>query len=72
MTHAKSNEALDLDDIDSVGGLVMAKLGDIPTEGQRIEFDQFDVMVKKMTGPRIVLVYVTPKQIDVDEFGLSG
>ncbi|GAA4027881.1 hemolysin family protein [Actimicrobium antarcticum] len=66
------NEALDLDDIDSVGGLVMAKLGDIPTEGQRVEFDQFDVMVKKMTGPRIVLVRVTPKQVDVDEFGLSG
>ncbi|MFT5532617.1 MAG: CBS domain containing-hemolysin-like protein [Burkholderiaceae bacterium] len=66
------NEALDLDDVDSVGGLVMAKLGNIPIEGQRVEFDQFDVMVKKMSGPRIVLVCVYPKQVDVDEFGLSG
>jgi CBS domain containing-hemolysin-like protein len=66
------NEALDLDDVDSVGGLVMAKLGNIPTEGQRVEFDQFDLMVKKMSGPRIVLVCVYPKQVDVDEFGMSG
>ncbi len=66
------NEALDLDDVDSVGGLVMAKLGNIPVEGQRVEFDQFDLMVKKMSGPRIVLVCVYPKQVDVDEFGMSG
>jgi CBS domain containing-hemolysin-like protein len=39
----------------------MVKLGDIPTEGQKIEFDQFDVVVKKMIGPRIVLGRVYPK-----------
>jgi CBS domain containing-hemolysin-like protein len=58
------NEELDLEGADSVGGLIMAKLGDIPTEGQKIEFDQFDVVVKKMTGPRIVLVRVYPKDSD--------
>ncbi|MEC5218297.1 CBS domain containing-hemolysin-like protein [Actimicrobium sp. GrIS 1.19] len=66
------NEELDLDDIDSVGGLIMAKLGDIPSEGQRIDFAQFHVVVKKMNGPRIVMVKVTPKAVDVDDFGLSG
>jgi CBS domain containing-hemolysin-like protein len=57
------NEALDLEGADSVGGLIIAKLRDIPTEGQKIEFDQFDVVVKKMAGPRIVLVRVYPKNV---------
>ncbi len=47
--------------VDSVGGLIMQTLGDLPEEGQRIEFPQFDVVVKKMNGPRIVLVRVMPR-----------
>lgn len=52
---------------DTIGGLVMWKLGDLPEEGQKIEFDQFDVVVKKLIGPRILLVRVYPK-IEVDIF----
>ena len=48
------------EDVDSVGGLIMAKLGDLPHEGQKIGFDGFDIVVKKMNGPRIVLVKVYP------------
>ncbi|RLM48904.1 hypothetical protein DVK02_18500, partial [Halobellus sp. Atlit-31R] len=55
------NEEMGLDDVESVGGLLMAKLGDIPKQGQRIDFPQFDVVVKKMNGPRILLVKVFPK-----------
>ncbi len=55
------NETMGLDDVESVGGLLMAKLGDIPKQGQRIEFPQFDVVVKKMNGPRILLVKVFPR-----------
>ncbi|RJG15797.1 hemolysin family protein [Massilia cavernae] len=55
------NETLGLDEVESVGGLLMVKLGDIPKQGQRIEFPQFDVVVKKMNGPRIVLVKVLPR-----------
>ncbi|RZA36481.1 MAG: HlyC/CorC family transporter [Lysobacteraceae bacterium] len=55
------NEAMGLDDVESVGGLLMAKLGDIPKQAQRIGFPQFDVVVKKMNGPRILLVKVYPK-----------
>ncbi|MBL8258305.1 MAG: HlyC/CorC family transporter [Candidatus Competibacteraceae bacterium] len=51
--------------VDSIGGLVMWKLGDVPHEGQKIEFDQFDVVVKKMNGPRIMLVRVYPKVSEV-------
>ena len=56
------NEELGLDDVESVGGLIMVKLGDIPKQGQRITFVDFDIVVKKMNGPRIVLLKVIPKQ----------
>jgi len=55
------NEEFDLEGADSVGGLIMVKLGDIPAEGQKVAFQQFDVVVKKMIGPRIVLVRVYPR-----------
>ena len=55
------NEEMGLDDVESVGGLLMAKLGDIPKQGQRIEFPKFDVVVKKTNGPRILLVKVIPQ-----------
>jgi len=65
-----NNEEMGLDEVESVGGLLMVKLGDIPTPGQRIEFPRFDVVVKKMNGPRIVLVKVIPqleRAVDADE-----
>jgi CBS domain containing-hemolysin-like protein len=46
---------------DTVAGLVLWSLGDLPTVGQRIAFTQFDVVIKKMVGPRILLVRVYPK-----------
>jgi CBS domain containing-hemolysin-like protein len=64
------NETLGLDEVESVGGLLMVKLGDIPKQGQKIEFPQFDIVVKKMNGPRIVLVKVIPhagRHSDPDE-----
>lgn len=47
--------------VDSIGGLIMQQLGDLPEEGQRIHFPSFDAVVKKMNGPRIVLVRVIPR-----------
>ncbi|HJU99185.1 MAG TPA: hemolysin family protein [Burkholderiaceae bacterium] len=55
------NEELGLDEVESVGGLLMLKLGDIPRQGQRVSFRYFDIVAKKMTGPRILLVKVIPK-----------
>lgn len=55
------NEEMGLDEVESVGGLLMAKLGDIPKQGQRIEFPKFDVVVKRANGPRILLVKVIPQ-----------
>jgi CBS domain containing-hemolysin-like protein len=56
------NEELELEDEVSIGGLIMSKLQDIPVEGQKIQFHQFDILVKKMNGPRIVFVQVHPKE----------
>jgi CBS domain containing-hemolysin-like protein len=52
---------LDSDEVESIGGLIMLKLGDLPVEGQKIEFPQFNAVVRKMNGPRIVLVRIHPK-----------
>ncbi|WP_027797829.1 hemolysin family protein [Paraburkholderia acidipaludis] len=61
---------IDIDEgrAESVGGLVIHALNDLPAEGQRVSFPQFDIVVKKMKGPRIVLVRVYPKGL-VDEGG---
>jgi CBS domain containing-hemolysin-like protein len=55
---------IDIDEgrAESVGGLVINALGDLPSEGQRVNFDRFDIVVKKMNGPRIVLVRVYPHE----------
>ncbi|SAK95982.1 CBS domain-containing protein [Caballeronia fortuita] len=60
---------IDIDEgrAESVGGLVINALGDLPTEGQRVEFDAFDIVVKKMKGPRIVLVRVYPREEALEE-----
>lgn len=55
------------DSIDSVGGLVMEKLGDLPKEGQKIAFPAFDVVIKRMSGPKIVLVKIYPRLQEVLE-----
>lgn len=55
------NEEMGLEEVESVGGLLMVKLGDIPKQGQRVEFGSFDVVVKKMKGPRILLLKVIPQ-----------
>jgi len=39
----------------------MLKLGDVPKQGQRVSFNCFDIVAKKMNGPRILLVKVIPK-----------
>jgi CBS domain containing-hemolysin-like protein len=49
-------------EVDSVGGLIFHRLDGIPEEGQRISFDRFDAVVKKMHGPRIMLVRIIPKR----------
>jgi CBS domain containing-hemolysin-like protein len=54
------NEALEVADVESVSGLIMVQLGNVPSEGQKITFERFDIVVKKMTGPRILLVRVYP------------
>ncbi|WP_374358600.1 hemolysin family protein [Pseudoduganella danionis] len=60
------NEELGIEEVESVGGLLMLKLGDIPKQGQRISFKEFDIVARKMNGPRILLVKVIPRD-DTDD-----
>jgi CBS domain containing-hemolysin-like protein len=46
--------------VDSVSGLVMEQLGRMPREGERIAFKAFDIVIKRMQGPRIQLLKVIP------------
>lgn len=46
------------DDIDTINGLITAHLATVPTIGQRIEFKQFEIIVEKMKGPRVMRVRV--------------
>ena len=48
--------------VDSVGGMILQRLGSIPEEGQKIAFGHFDAVVKKMKGPRILLIRIYPHQ----------
>jgi CBS domain containing-hemolysin-like protein len=55
-------------DAESVGGLILWKLNEIPREGDKVDFEEFSIVVKKMSGPRIVLVRVYPRAaFDPDE-----
>jgi CBS domain containing-hemolysin-like protein len=50
------------EEINSVSGLLMWRMGDIPKEGDRIEFEDFDIVVKRMKGPKILLTKVISKK----------
>jgi CBS domain containing-hemolysin-like protein len=61
------NEELELENEVSVGGLILAKLGDIPVEGQQVEFRQFDVVIDKMQDSRIVQIHIFPNTPEILE-----
>jgi len=58
------NEELELDNEVSVGGLILAQLGDIPVEGQRVEFRQFEVVIDAMQESRILQIHIFPNTPD--------
>ena len=47
-------------DVNSVGGLVIERLGRLPTPGERVRFPDFELEVLSMDGPRIDRVRVRP------------
>lgn len=48
-------------EVNSVGGLVMDKLEQIPCPGEVAAFDEFEIEVLEMEGPRILTVAVKPQ-----------
>ncbi|GAB4223236.1 MAG: hemolysin family protein [Gammaproteobacteria bacterium] len=56
------NINIELDeDIETVAGLVLHKLGRLPKKGERVEFDYFDVLVEKLKKTRILRIKIYPK-----------
>ena len=49
------------EEANSVGGMVLEKLGALPQEGQKIPFGHFSIVIKKMDGPRIAMVCIYPE-----------
>jgi CBS domain containing-hemolysin-like protein len=47
-------------DVNSVGGLVLERLGRLPSQGERVRFSEFEVEILEMSGPRIERVRVRP------------
>ena len=52
---------IESEEADTVAGLVLWKLAELPVEGQRVTFEPFDIVIKKMAGPKILLVRVYPR-----------
>ena len=46
---------------ESVGGMILDKLGELPLAGHVIEFEPASIQVKELIGPRIGAVIVTPR-----------
>ncbi|CAM4459742.1 MAG: hypothetical protein LEGION0398_MBIBDBAK_00878 [Legionellaceae bacterium] len=61
------NIDIEAESIDTISGLVLSKLERLPILYERISFEQFDIEVQKMKGPKIILVKVFLHQ----ETGLS-
>ncbi|BDU76173.1 hemolysin family protein [Mesoterricola sediminis] len=65
-THVDDLEAItgvacERDGFDTLGGLVMARLGRIPEQGEALELPGLRLTVSRMEGRRILLVHVTVK-----------
>ena len=49
-----------VEEVDTVGGLVMWRLERLPNPGERVRFTDFDIVVREMQGPRILRVQIYP------------
>ncbi len=53
----------------TASGLILQKLEMLPKVGQRIEFDEFEIVVEKMDGARIAQIRVAPiNRTEQDDF----
>lgn len=55
-------EVTEDEDINTITGLIFNKLHVFPKEGDRVEFEGFDVVIEKTQGAKIVSVLIYPKK----------
>ena len=51
------------DQIETVAGLIMHRLGGMPSHDARLEFPEFDVWIQKIDGPHIQQMTIYPKKL---------
>lgn len=52
---------LDNEEIDTIAGLILDRLGTLPEKKQRIEFEEFSAIIEKIEGTKIQKVKICPK-----------
>ena len=51
-----------VEEINTIGGLILNQAGEIPKEGEHFEFADFSVVVEKIRGTRVQMVKIYPKK----------
>ncbi len=51
----------DEEEVDTLGGLVLHRLGRMPVEGERLTIDGTELQIEQMDGPAIRSLLITPK-----------
>ncbi len=58
------NLKLESDGLDTIGGLVFNKVGEVPALGRQIDFDQTSIVIRKCRGNRITEMIVWKREPD--------
>lgn len=70
MPISELNDLLDAhlpdDDWDTVGGLIFSKLGHVPTVGEQVDVDGYELVVERLQGRRITRVRITPRSDEAE------
>ena len=53
----------DEEELDTVAGLILTRLGGLPKSGDKMGFDEFDLLVKDTSGTRIQKIIIYPKNM---------
>jgi putative hemolysin len=57
----------DEDDYDTIGGFVLSQLGKLPISGEKIQYKNLEIIVKKIRKRRILRLEIIRHQIDTDQ-----
>ncbi|MFZ2315201.1 MAG: hemolysin family protein [Gammaproteobacteria bacterium] len=53
----------DEEELDTVAGLILTRFGGLPKPGDKMSFDEFELLVKETSGTRILKIIIYPKNM---------